>query len=361
MLRRAAPEETDPANVIDLPERKGNELAPAPAYPVAAVSWERLIEELRLVFISPLPAGASAYLQIGGDRVRCHPHTGDVRWWARLTADPFAGRGTIFTQVSIIRADGQNLPAQQIWINDLAELRNAARGRLMADSVKNLGRHHSTSEYQKILAELQRIGIALLNDSSLFPDPLSAHKDANRKDNGSAEKPAPPVDPEQLIRSLDGEGKPQEGIPSASGLHGVTLNGVMRALFDLVDDDLEPSEGEAPYEDPVDPPTPGSSPTPPPKPKPPQDPNPPAPPNNAKAKLRKEMHGFIRNLAGTQFATKCTVTQLQQAAAYPLAVTANGIMGGWIDASIEQEWTTHFRYAFLRAVCGCWGRVARRS
>jgi hypothetical protein len=57
----------------------------------------------------------------------------------------------------------------------------------MADSVKNLGRHRSTSEYQKILAELQRIGIALLNDSSLFPDPLSAHKEAKKKDNGIEE------------------------------------------------------------------------------------------------------------------------------------------------------------------------------
>ncbi len=210
----------------------------------------------------------------------------------------------------------------------------------MADSVKNLGRHHSTSEYQKILAELQRIGIALLNDSTLFPDPLSAHKETKKKDNGIEEKPAPPVDPEQLIRSLDGEGKSQQGIPSASGLHGVTLNGVIRALFDLEDDDPEPSEDERPFEDPDDPPAPGNPPTPPPAPKPPQDPKPPVPPNSTKAKLRKEMEGFIKNLAGTQFAAKCTVTQLQQAAAYPLAVTANGIIGGWIDASIGQEWTT---------------------
>jgi len=340
VLRRTAAEETDPANLIDLPGGKGNEPAPGPAYPVAAVSWERLIEELRLVFMRPLPTGASVYLQIGGERVRCQPHTGDALWWARLTADPFASRGTIFARVSIMLADGQDLPPQQIWINDLAELRNAARGRGMADSVKNLGRHHSTSEYQQILAELQRIGIALLNDNTLFPDPLSAHKEAKKKDNGIEEKPAPPVDPEQLIRSLDGEGKSQQEIRTASGLHGVTLNGVMRALFDLEDDDPEPSEGESPYEDPVDPLTPCGSPTPPPRHKPPQDPKPPAPPNAAKAKLRKEMDGFIKNLGGSQFAAKCTVTQLQQAAAYPLAVTANGIMGGWIEASIGQEWTT---------------------
>ena len=235
----------------------------------------------------------------------------------------------------------------------------------MADSVKNLGRHHSTSEYQKILAELQRIGIALLNDSSLFPDPLSAHKEAKKKDNGIEEKPAPPVDPEQLIRSLDGQSKAQEGIRTASGLHGVTLNGVMRALFDLEDDDPEPPEGEAPYEDPAEPPTPGGSPTPPPTPKPHQNPKLLAPPNTAKAKLRKEMDGFIKNLAGSQFAARCTVTQLQQAAAYPLAVTANGIMGGWIDASIGQEWTTRifdtlFCVRFAGAGDGLLDAVKRR-
>ncbi len=338
VLRRAAAEETAPANIVDLAEATGNEPAPGPAFPVAAASWERLVGELRLVFIRPLPAGASAYACIGSERVRCNSHTDHVLWWAKLGADPFDRRGTVFAEVSIILADGQSLPSQQIWINDLAELRDSARGRGMGESVKNLARPHSTSEYQKILAELQRIGIALLNDSSLFPDPVSAHQEAKKKNDRSDEKPAVPVDPEQLIRSLEEQNKPPDGLRSVSGLHGVTLTGVMRALFDLEDDDPEPTEGEG-FEDPADPAAPGTTPHPKP-PKPPQDPKPPVPPNTAKTKLQKEMAGFIKSLADNKFVANCTVTQLQQAAAYPLAVTANGTIGGWIDAAIGQEWTT---------------------
>ena len=66
-----------------------------------------------------------------------------------------------------------------------------------------MGRWHPTSEHQKIIAELQRIGIALLTDNSLFPDPLPNH--ANPEEEKTAEGPpgdAPAVDPEQLIRSI---------------------------------------------------------------------------------------------------------------------------------------------------------------
>jgi hypothetical protein len=52
------------------------------------------------------------------------------------------------------------------------------------------------------------------------------------------------------------------------------------------------------------------------------------------------MDEFVRKLAEKEFATKCTVTQLVQAVAYPLAVITNGTRGGWIDATSGQDWTT---------------------
>ncbi len=44
--------------------------------------------------------------------------------------------------------------------------------------------------------------------------------------------------------------------------------------------------------------------------------------------------------AEKEFAAKCTVTQLVQAVAYPLAVITNGTRGGWIDPTSGQDWTT---------------------
>lgn len=48
VLRRTADEETEPANIIQLPEQPGNNHESGPAYPVAGISWERLIGELRV-------------------------------------------------------------------------------------------------------------------------------------------------------------------------------------------------------------------------------------------------------------------------------------------------------------------------
>jgi hypothetical protein len=57
----------------------------------------------------------------------------------------------------------------------------------------------------------------------------------------------------------------------------------------------------------------------------------------ARTKLRKDMDEFVRKLAEKDFAARCTVTQLVQAVAYPLAVTANETRGGWIDAMSDAE------------------------
>jgi hypothetical protein len=340
LLRCVAIDETIPTNIIDAPENEGKDAAPGPEYPVAAVSWERSIREIKLVFTKPLPAGSSVAIQIEDERVPCHYHDANTLWWAHLAVDSFGGRGTVFADVVIRTADGRDLPPQHVFITDLAELRNAARGRGMADSVKNLGRPHSTSEYQQILLELQRIGIALLNDDSLFPDPLSVRKEVKKQAPAKDQDSAPAVDPEQLIRSLDAVGSSQNGARTASPLQGLTLNGIMRALFDLEDDDPEITEGDAEYEDPADPTAPNNPPAPPSPPTPPHPPKTQAPPNTTKAKLRKEMDGFIKSLGDPKFAAKCSASQLQQAAAYPLAVGANGLVGGWIDAAVGQDWTT---------------------
>ncbi|MEP7352211.1 MAG: hypothetical protein ABI824_03170, partial [Acidobacteriota bacterium] len=125
----------------------------------------------------------------------------------------------------------------------------------------------------------------------------------------------------------------------AHGLNGITLTGVFRALFDFADEELETSAAEEPdypggSDAPPVPHLPGL---------PPMHPHSPErslPSERARNMLRKSMDEFVRKLAEKEFAAQCTVTQLVQAVAYPLAVIANGTKGGWIDATIGQDWTT---------------------
>lgn len=84
--------------------------------------------------------------------VSCNPQCGDVLWSAKLAADPFGVRGTVFGLVWVTLPDGRDLPTQQIWLNDLAELRNSAKTRGIGETMKHLGRPHATSEYQRIFS-----------------------------------------------------------------------------------------------------------------------------------------------------------------------------------------------------------------
>jgi hypothetical protein len=338
VLARIDPSETEPANLVYSAEPEENNQQSGRPYPVAEVSWERLKSQVIVVFATSLPNGAAVAVEVSGERAVCQSRKNSHVWSAIMAADPFRGRGTVFGDVRITLADDQELSPQQVWINDLAELRTSARGRGIGEHIKNLGRWHPTSEHQKIVAELQRIGTALLTDNSLFPDPLFRNpKAASETSTDDAPTDAPPVDPEHLIRSIDIHGEATQHAHSAHGLNGVTLTGVLRALFDFGDEELETGAIEEPgdpggSDPPPGPRPPGKPPTPPPP--------PPLPPERARTKLRKDMDEFVRKLAEKEFATKCTVTQLVQAVAYPLAVITNGTRGGWIDGTSGQDWTT---------------------
>jgi hypothetical protein len=326
VLARIDPSETEPAHLVYSAEPEGDSQQSGRPYPVAEVSWERLKSQVIVVFTTSLPIGAAVVVEVSGERAVCQSRKNSHVWSATMAADPFRGRGTVFGDVRITLADDQELSPQQIWINDLAELRTSARGRGIGEHIKNLGRWHPTSEHQKIVAELQRIGTALLTDNSLFPDPLFRSPKA-AKETSTDDDPieAPPVDPEHLIRSI-GIQETTQHTHSAHGLNGVTLTGVLRALFDFGDEDLEAGVIEEPGDPAGSAPTPG--PHPPGNPSTAPPPPPPLPPERARTKLRKDMDEFVRKLAEKEFATKCTVTQLVQAVAYPLAVITNGTRGG---------------------------------
>ena len=236
------PGETEPAHLVQTlqPKEPGEQLGIQ--YIVSEAPWERLMNELTVVFSKSVPIGASVIAGVSGETGVCQRHINGHVWSASMTADPFSGRGTVFVAIRITLSDGSELPPQIIWINDLNELRTAARGRGFSENIRNLGRWQPSSEHMKIVAELQKIGIALLSDASLFPDPLS-RRVSTEKEASDEDTPvdAPPVDPEHLIRSIDTQANTAMHAHGAYELNGITLTGVMRALFEFTDEEAEAS------------------------------------------------------------------------------------------------------------------------
>jgi hypothetical protein len=329
VLARFTSDKTMQAVLAEKCEDQKEDGSLAPTYPVAEISWERISGELTITFARPLPAQTEVWVSLCGVRSLCHALSDTRIWYAKVSGSVTTSRGSLFGEVSIILTDGHSPTNQRFWVNDLAELRSFMGGHEFRKPISSLRRSSTTSEQQKIVAALQKIGHIILKNQERFPDPISrgTRVPVGRVTDDMGVKLSA-TDPEQLIRSLAEfaiDGRHQ----SVFGLHAVTLTGVMRALFELDDEESEKSSvGETEDPDEVSPAK-----------RPPDRDLHPAPAEPARQKLKKQIDIFIDSLGDSQFATKCTVNQLVQAAAYPLAIVANGTAGGWVDFSSGREWT----------------------
>ncbi len=305
-------DEEDPVEIT--PER----------YPVAGIAWERDAGELRISFALPLPAGASVSVELADREMECRA-TGDRSVWLARRLEPFESHRSCFAAV-LVEVGGATT-RQHHWINDLTELRHASRGRRIAKAFEDLNRDQAPREQQRMVVELQKIGISLLTDPSAFPDPLARSAEDKEKKQ-EPEKPARPIDPEELVRSLEDVSGPVTGVLATSGPAGLSLTGVMRALFDFADvHDSEHDAADEPEE------SPGEEPG-----KKKRKPRKSTPTKKLRKRLREQMRDYLERFRDRSYPESCTATQMVQAAAYPLAVAAIGSRGDWVDDEEAQSW-----------------------
>ncbi len=314
----------------------GNGEVPTKTVRVGEVAWEPNGREITVVFNEKIEAGVNVCLTLGSFTVPLETTDPSRRQWIgnepRLSYD----RETMFGKVIIIGADGIERVAD-VWVNDLAELRHATKGRHITDALRSLSRAGTSSDQNRVLADLHRISVALLSEPDSFPDP---HFRSPADVGSPTDDTAVPIDPDQFIRSLNELDDEDHTSGRTNGrAYTLTLMGVMRALFELDSSEGDESEDEATLE-----PEAGSlewdtavSPT--------QD-EPEVEPANDEAvssknrqRLRHQMGEFIEHLGDPSFAEFCTATQMTQAVAYPLAVAALGLKGGWVDREDACEWT----------------------
>lgn len=300
---------------------------------LSEISWEGSTGELRITFSQVLDSSAKVSLEFQDQVLPMMRGEDTGRIWLTEVSDLPNEQGTIF--VDIVVDIGNAEIRLRGWVNDMAEIRHSSRGRHVTDALGALGENLTSSEQQKALAQLQKIAVILLTEPMSFPDPFVGRRTKSENEKGrDVERVFEPVDPEKLIRSIDD----LDYAPSRSGEARVGPNlsvvGVMRAIFGGqldFDDEIESAEEPEGPED-------GE---------PGKDHKPrmrtlttriAAPEHRNKRRLNDQLDDYLDDLAASEFANRCTATQLVEAAAYPLAVAFNGSTGGWVDDDQAQAW-----------------------
>lgn len=302
---------------------------PTPPGPsISEVVWDEGLGEVR-VTLRGAAGVEEVTLAAGGETVDLRPAERGAEVWGAELPELFGEGETNFVLVEV-RLAGGGASRLRCWVNDLGELRHAARGRRFADAINGLASPQLPGGQQKIVEDHHLIQLALLSESEAFPDPPAGPR-------GAGGAPAPDlgaIRPDEFIVSINDLRRERGGTGAGHLPAGLSLSGVMSALFGVAEADAEAEFEEEP--DPDEPDNGGDAVAGVRAPIPTAPQRAPAAPNAER--FRRNMGEFIARMSQTDFAARCTATQLVQATAYPLAVAASGRQGGWVDDETALVW-----------------------
>ncbi|TKB80911.1 MAG: hypothetical protein E8D45_02250, partial [Nitrospira sp.] len=155
-------------------------------------------------------------------------HRSNAMFVARAPERLPAGQ-TAFGYVEAISPDGRAVRSPRRWIDDLRLLHESASARAIARVLEQLPRPSSRKEDNRLLGDLTRLAHDLLHDTKALQDPFI--KTQKRDGPGDENRRASPVDPAVLIRNLGEEPVPLSHPVTGSGVPGLSLSGIFRALF----------------------------------------------------------------------------------------------------------------------------------
>lgn len=336
ILRLFEQDGSDPADVLTARRAQGGSGGPeVPPLSIVAASAEAT-GRINLRVEPAIPAGAVVELEILGTRL---PLEGaDQDWVGDLGNAGEDGNSTMVRLVADLPGSG-SLRSDVRWIDRLSELRDVLTGTNFRRTMAGLERFESHAADKRLPEELGRIGMAILNDRSSYPD-IQIPTGPKRTEDGGTPAP-PPLDPEALLKSL-GDADRSSFVRPRGTVVGYGLGGVFRVLFARLDDqhveaDVIAEVGEGPEQDPVVRPESRETET------PPVD-------VDAKASeaLQRHMERFLSSYEAAEFAATCTATQLAQATAYPIAVAAMGERRSWCSVAQRRAWVSRTARSFLK-------------
>ena len=359
---------------IDLNDREQIDVEPpetsSAEIKIFNASWRDSSSPLVVRFDRPVSESTEVVAILADTSVPLEP-THDLSVWISSSSIESTGVATSFIVVSLHFPGSERIEIDA-WVNDYAELRQSEQGDDIDASLGNMGRARTTSEQREILKRLQQVSSAILRDTDLFSDPqyistASKKAEAQREEAASA----PSIDPNELVRSLGelSERDKQSNLSSTGKPGQLTLLGVMRALYDVGQQDLIHQESD--YDEQWD------------------DADLDSATSNTgsgqstrsgavtldrddadidekfKERLRKQTGDFLERLGTREFADATSATQLVQAASYPLALSVISVRDKWATIDSAQEWCrrafdTLFRQEYPRRCRGLIEHVALR-
>ena len=329
-------EAANPSDVLIMRPGATEPVGPAPPTTLRIVAASTEANQMVQVEVEPqVQPGAAVFLEIGNMRLGMEGQ--ESHWQGDLSKVEEESRATMI-RVVVEGPGSQELRSDVRWIDRLSELREVLTGTDFRATMGGMLRFESHAADRRLAHELGRIGMAIVTDSSSYPDvsPITRMEKKEVKDESR-----PPLNPEALLVSLGESDLDLLGRPKGVlGDHGIS--GVFRAFFAAMDDQSAESEvmDEAGEE-----PGPGST----------------GQSGTRKSKdseadvdgkasevLRRHMEQFLSKYEAQGFATMCTAAQLAQATAYPIAVAVMGERRSWCTDRERRGWVSRTARALLK-------------
>lgn len=301
-------------------------------YDLVGLRWDGSSLTMMALIAPEPPQGTRVALLLGAERIPMHLASMDgAPGWLCEIAGGLEFAASEFAKVHLDTGK-QHWVTDPRWIDHLAELHHSTQAARFLEPIRGLENMASSAEQRRILDDLQTVAQALFTDFASFRD--SGFGKAQGKVE-EKEAPAPPVDPSEIIRSLEEHeelGKTGGGSTASASITGILrlLFGAERSSGDTAANDEDLDEGQIPDSGSGH----GSSNV-----SPKEDRQKPELVNaKLQARLAVQMESFLANLSDPEFAQKCSATQMIQAVCFPLAVSLRGRHHGWVSDESAEMW-----------------------
>ena len=247
------PSESVPIQELPAPE-PGDEKPvdeETPEYRLLELSLDGDLGQIVGVLDREIPDGAKVEFVFDRFEYRMEPLGENRSKWLGPVPGIEAAAGTLFGWIKVT-LDGEVRTSSQRWLDDIGRIRHATRDQKVVRAFRGLARRPSTpKEQDQIISDLALITSSVFGDVSNFPDPIRKRP---REVNDEVTEVAAPVDPKQLIRSLDElVSRPLKPVSLAESVSEFSLSGIMRVLFGLYENAASsPEEIEAAIEPELD-------------------------------------------------------------------------------------------------------------
>lgn len=274
--------------------------------------------------VGGMMAGWRYQLDLEGQPIRLHAVEGELHAQAGEALP--AGR-TAFGEVEGFGPNGETKRSGVRWVDDLRFLHDSALTRTIARILGDLSRTRPEVDPDSHLEELYELAHSLLEDFDAVQDPMPV-RTATMANGGGGEE-VRPVDPAELIQSLQGD-VPDLARGLSGGTGALSYRGVYRILFGGAEE-LETgteTSGEAGAAEPV------SDAAPPPS----TDPVPHPPSARSLGRFAQHLDNVLARMETASFREECSAARLSQAAAYPYAAIPIGMKRGLADRDKARSW-----------------------